>query len=64
MVEILIGIIWILILLGIFKILIVGSEFDFRIWWRYRNKYADWYFNRDTFYVYLSKKQKTNMGDK
>ena len=45
------------IFLLVLKSLIIGSEFNFKTWWVYRNKYTDWYFNRDTFYIFLSKEK-------
>jgi len=31
------------------KACIVGSEFSFYYWFRYGNKYIEWYFNREEY---------------
>lgn len=39
------------------KYILLGSDFSFTYWYRYREEYLTWYFNRDTFKDYLIDKE-------
>ncbi len=39
----------IIVLITFFKAIIVGSDFIFLIWIKYRKIYTNWYFNREEF---------------
>ena len=37
------------------KSVIIGSDFSFSYWIKYKKNYTKWYFNRETYYDYLKR---------